>query len=271
MEMSPFFFGLYKLVKFALYPFTWLFLLTTVLMVLAFQRPTTSRLRWIRALVVTAFLVIFLLGNPIVARTLIGLIEQQALAFDGARAPQSRFHAIVVLGGGIAGKGSLRPSDQLMALSMERTICGADLFMKGFAPRLLLTGGDITIFGQGPLEAVEMKKLALRLGVPEGAIVLDTESKVTYDNAAQTKRILGVSSVLVVTSASHIPRATALFRKQGLDVTGYPCGYLTKDRPGSGWDGNPFDLIPQTEALYRSTSAITEIIGMLVYRVIGKL
>jgi uncharacterized SAM-binding protein YcdF (DUF218 family) len=135
----------------------------------------------------------------------------------------------------------------------------------------LVAGGDGTIFGPGPIEAFEMQKLARRLGVPEHAIVLDTESRSTYENAVQAKRILGPATVLLVTSASHVPRATALFLKQGLQVAAYPCGYLVKDRPGGRWDGNPFDLIPSAEALIRSTIAIAEIAGIVVYWVIGKL
>jgi uncharacterized SAM-binding protein YcdF (DUF218 family) len=269
MEMSPFLFGLYKFVKLTLYPFMWIFLLVTAGMVLALLPLSASRLRWIRRLLLVAFLVMFILGNPVVARTLVGFIEQRAPAFDTSI--PKRFDAIVILGGGAVGKGTLRPSDQLMSLGMERTICGTELYTQGFAPRLLVAGGDGTIFGPGPIEAFEMQKLAKRLGVPEGAIVLDTESRSTYENAVQAKRILGPVSVLLVTSASHVPRAAALFRKQGFHVTAYPCGFLVKDQPGGRWDGNPFDLIPSAEALHRSAIAISEIAGIVVYSAIGKI
>jgi uncharacterized SAM-binding protein YcdF (DUF218 family) len=134
-----------------------------------------------------------------------------------------------------------------------------------------VAGGDGSIYGQGPIEAVEMKELAVRLGVREDAILLDTASRTTYENAVQAKRILGPVAIVLVTSASHVPRASRLFRKQGLDVTPYPCGYLTREQPGSGWDGNPFDLIPQLEALQRSTIAIAEFMGMVIYWAVGKL
>lgn len=269
MEMSPFLFGVYKLVKLILYPFTWIVVLTTAAIILALMPMSRARLRWIRALLGATFLIIFILGNPIVSRTLVGFIEQRVPRFDASLT--RHFDAIVVLGGGALGKGTLRPSDQLMNLGMERTICGAELFGRGFAPRLLVSGGDGTIFGPGPIEAFEMKKLATRLGVPEGAIVLDTQSRNTYENAVQARKVLGPASVLLVTSASHVPRATRLFRKQGFQVTPYPCGYLVKELPLGRWDGNPFDLIPQAEALSRSTIAIDEMVGIAVYWVIGKL
>ncbi len=269
MEPSPFLFGLYKLAKFAVYPFTWMFALLALVAILAALPGSPRRSWWLRYLSASTLLLVFVFGNPLIARTLLGLLEGQYPPFSGSAT--DRFDAIVVLSGGAASKGTLRPSDQLSGLSLERTICGADLFAQGLAPRLILTGGDAMIFGQGPKEAVEMTRLALRLGVPEDAIVLEDRSRTTYENAVGVKRILGHASILLVTSASHVPRAVGLFRKQGLETTAFPCGYLVKDRPWSGWGVNPFDLIPEVDALSRTTGAIAEIVGTIVYWAIGKL
>lgn len=269
MELSPFLFGLYKFAKYVVYPFTWLFVLLALLTGLAVFPASPRRLRWVRILAVSTVLLVFLLGNPLVSGALLGLIEEQYPPFD--RTTTKRFDAIVVLGGGVASKGTLRPSDQLSDLSMERTICGAELFAQGFAPRLLFTGGDATIFGHGPKESVEMKRLALRLGVPDKAIIVEDRARTTYENAVEVKGILGRASILLVTSASHVPRAVGLFRKQGLETTPSPCGYRVKDRPGEGWDVNPFDLLPEVGDLRKSTTAIDEIVGTIVYWASGKL
>lgn len=269
MELSPFFFGLYKLAKFAVYPFTWLCALLGVLTLLLVFPVSPRRLRWIRILAASAFCLALFLGNEIVAETLVGLLEQQAPPFDSSSTKQ--FDAIVVLGGGAASKGTLRPSDELTDLSLKRTICGVDLFAQGFAPRLVLSGGDATIFGSGPKEAIEMKRLAQRLGVPDEAILIEDQARTTYENAVATKRLIGPASILLVTSASHIPRALGLFRQQGLDATSSPCGYTSTNRPGESWQGNPFDLLPNVVALKKNTTVIVELVGMLVYWVTGKL
>jgi uncharacterized SAM-binding protein YcdF (DUF218 family) len=269
MELSPFLFGLYKLVKFAVYPFTWVVVLLALVAVLSVLPGSPRRSWWLRYLSASTLLLMFVFGTPLIARMLLGHLEGQYPPFD--KSTTERFDAIVVLGGGAVGKGTLRPSDQLAGLSLERTICGADLFAQGVAPRLIVTGGDAMVFGHGPKEAAEMKRLALRLGVPEDAIVLEDRSRTTYENAVGVKRILGQASILLVTSASHVPRAVGLFRKQGLETTASPCGYLAKDRPWSGWDPDPFDLIPEIEALRKSTIAIAEIVGTIVYWAIGKL
>ncbi|TLY41343.1 MAG: YdcF family protein [Nitrospirae bacterium] len=269
MEPSPFLFGLYKLAKCAVHPLTWMFVLLALVAILAALPGSPRRSWWLRYLSASTLLLLFVFGNPLIARTLLGLLEGQYPPFSGSTT--RRFDAIVVLSGGAVGKGTLRPSDQLSGLSLERTICGADLFAQGLAPRLLLAGGEATVFGPGPIEAVEMKRLALRLGVPEDAIVVEDRSRTTYENAVGVKRILGHASILLVTSASHVPRAVGLFRKQGLETTASPCGYLAKDRPWSGLGINPFDLLPDVDALSRNTIAITEVVGTIVYWAIGKL
>lgn len=269
MELSPFWFGLYKLVKFAVYPYTWLAVLTGAATVLAFLPSSAARRRWLRILTGATLFIVWLLGAPVVSTIALGVLEARYPPFD--RTTAARFDAIIVLGGGASGAGSLRPTDQLTGLSMQHTLCGTDLFAEGRAPRLVLTGGDASIFGEGPKEAFEMKKLSVRLGVPENAILLDDRARTTYENAVGTKRVLGGTSILLVTSASHMPRAVGLFRKQGFDVTPAPCNYHVREWPQFWQNWDPFALIPDLRSLSETTMAITEVVGMIAYRITGKL
>ena len=269
MELSPFLFGLYKLVKFAVYPYTWLTVLIGAVTVLVFLPSSSARRRWLRILTVATVSIVWLLGAPFVATIALGLLEAQYPPLD--RAATARFDAIIVLGGGVSGAGSLRPTDQLTGLNMQRTLCGADLFAQGRAPQLVLSGGDGAIFGVGPKEAVEMKRFAVRVGVPEQAILLEEQARSTYENAVGAKRVLGGTSVLLVTSASHMPRAVALFRKQGFDVTPAPCNYNVREWPQFWRNWDPFVLIPDIHSLSETTMALTEVVGMIAYWITGKL
>src|SRR5205807_4907926 len=131
--------------------------------------------------------------------------------------------------------------------------------------------GDTTIFGYGPEESVEMKQFAVRFGLAPDAILTESRSRTTHESAVETKRLLGDTSVLLVTSASHMPRAIAHFRKQWLTATAAPCGYVLMDRSDHFWRGQPFDLLPRADVLLVSANAISEYVGMWVYRAIGKL
>jgi uncharacterized SAM-binding protein YcdF (DUF218 family) len=119
----------------------------------------------------------------------------------------SEADAIVVLG--CRGRAALK----------RRLGIGIRLFDAGVAPLLVLSGG-----GSGPLpEAEIMRRAAIAHGVPETAMLVDTVSRNTVENARETARLLsarGLRSVLLVSDRVHLPRAALLFHLAGLRVVG---------------------------------------------------
>ena len=270
MELTPFFFGLYKFVKYGLYPLTWVGLLLGLATILVLFPFSPTRLRWVRQLVVSSLLLLVTSSNPLIAYSLIGSLESWYR--PPQLTPSDRFDAIVVLGGGIDEKGSLRPTVEPNSYSKNRTTCGVDLYRQGYAPTLVLTGGDARVFGRGPQVADEMKRWAVRLGVPESATKIDTEARNTYENATGTKRLIGPASILLVSSASHLPRAVPVFTKQGFRVTPAPCDYVAQNLPRESWDNvDPLDFLPSDTALQYTSEAVTEVAGIIVYWLAGKL
>ena len=270
MELTPFFFGLYKFVKYGLYPLTWVVLLLGAATVLALFPFSPTRLRWVRRLVIVSLLLLLTISNPLVATSLMGSLESW---YQPAQlSPSDRFDAIVVLGGGVNERGSLRPAAEPTSYSRNRTTCGVDLFQQGHAPIVVLTGGDARVFGTGSKEAVEMQRWAVRLGVPESATMIDTDARNTYENATGTKRLIGPASILLVSSAGHLPRAVPVFIKQGFRVTPAPCDYASQDLPQESWkDIDLFDFMPSTTAFQHTTEAVTEVAGIVIYWLAGKL
>jgi uncharacterized SAM-binding protein YcdF (DUF218 family) len=117
-----------------------------------------------------------------------------------------------------------------------------------------------------------MKRWAVRLGVPESATMIDTEARNTYENATGTKRLLGPGAILLVSSASHLPRAVPVFTKQGFRVTPAPCTYMSQNLPRENWDNiNPFDVLPNDISLQHTKEAVTEVAGIAIYWLAGKL
>jgi len=270
MELTPFIFGLYKFVKYALYPLTWVVLslgMTTCLLLLP---PNPVRLRWSRIGACASLLLLLLISSPLLSGQLIGLLES---SYPVPPVPAAqRYDAIVVLGGGVLDRGTLRPTVELTSISRERTTCGVDLYQQGYAPKLIVTGGDASIFGSGPIEAVEMQRWAKRLGVPAGDIMTEDAARTTYENATGAKRLLGNASILLVSSASHLPRAAALFRKQGLRVTPAPCDFIARNLPGDLFDHlDIFHFLPADVAIQHTREAVTELAGTFVYRLAGKI
>lgn len=270
MDLTPLWFGIYKAAKYALYPLSWIALAGLSTLLAAWLPVTPKRTLWVRRFAFCTLLLLLLTATPLLSTMYIAWLEGWYPPFHATSA--SKVDAIVVLAGGVFAKGSLRPGDDVSDASRQRTACGADLWRQGLAPKLLLTGGDATVFRTGPLVSHEMKRWAQRLGVPESAILVEEKSRTTYENAVQTKAVLGTGPILLVTDAYHLPRAVGLFEKQGFAVTPVACGYESKHKLEQIWaQSTPFDFLPTAKALLITTQVVDEVAGMLVYRMAGKM
>ncbi|MDP3089261.1 MAG: YdcF family protein [Nitrospira sp.] len=271
MELSPFFFGLYKLVKYGVYPLTWILGLSGLVLLFAWLPFSSVRQRRLRLSAMALVTLLLILTSPLTAHVLVAALEDEHLP-SGLPRPIAN-GTIVVLGGGLRDAGSLRPRIELTEESMRQTVCGADLYRHGIAPSLLVTGGDARVLGAGPAEATVLKEFATRLGVPATAIITEDQARTTYENATRTKTLLGDrASIILVASATHMPRAAALFRAQGFDVIPSPCGFHARNRVTDGWDTlSIFDVLPATWAFREVSEAIEELAGIAVYRLAGKL
>ena len=101
----------------------------------------------------------------------------------------------------------------------RRVECGVRLYQEGVAPVLLLSGG-----GSGPEpEAEIMLRIALALGVPQAALLVEANSRDTVGNARETALLLrthGLRTVVLVSDRAHLRRAAPLFRLAGVAITG---------------------------------------------------
>ena len=114
-----------------------------------------------------------------------------------------------------------------------------------------------------------MKELMVEFGMPPENVIVESNSKNTHDNAIMVKKILEERklglNVILVTSAMHMKRSVAIFKKAGFTVIPAPADYLVEDGGGSVWYG----LLPSATSLEESTSAIKEYIGIVVYKMLG--
>ena len=270
MDLTPIWFGVYKVVKYLLYPLSWIAITGLLTLLTAWLPMTPRRTTWVRRFAFCTLLLLLLTATPLFSSMYIAWLEGWHPPFHVP--PTSNVDAIVVLAGGVLAKGSLRPTEDVSDSSRQRTTCGVDLWLQGLAPKLLLTGGDATVLRTGPLVSREMKRLALRLGVAESAILVEEKSRTTYENAVQSKAVLGGGHILLVTAAYHLPRAVGLFEKQGFVVTPAPCGYESKHTPQQAWEQRTlFDFLPTAKALLITSQAVEEVAGIMVYWLAGKL
>ena len=196
---------------------------------------------------------------PVASNWVRGYLEDQHPPMAVHEVPQAE--AIVVLGGGVspAGHGDLYPN---LESGADRVWHAARLFHASKAPLVLLTGGSDPSHSAAS-EAEAMGQFMRDLGVPGQAMVLENRSRNTTQNAEYSAEILaeqGISRILLVTSAYHMPRAKGLFEAQDLEVIPVATDHEVLSRPL--WR----NLLPETSALDVSSRAIKEIVGRLVGR-----
>jgi SanA protein len=115
----------------------------------------------------------------------------------------------LVLGAGLWPGGSLTP------VLADRVATAADLYHAGVVQKLLCSGDNRSANYNEPQA---MREYALRLGVPEDAIVLDYAGRRTYDSCYRARAIFGVERAVVVTQRFHAARALYLCNALGVDA-----------------------------------------------------
>lgn len=196
---------------------------------------------------------------PVVSDWLRGTLERQSAVVSVPDVPE--VEAIVVLGGGVTPPsiGGRLPN---LEAGADRVWFGAQLFHAGKAPLVVLSGGSNPEFSAFS-EAEAMAQLMVALGVGRDVLLLEEVSRNTSQNAAFTTALLaevGVSRIVLVTSAVHMPRALARFEAEGLSVFAAATDYQALARPG--WQR----WLPDTRALDGSAKAIKEWVGLWVGR-----
>ena len=99
----------------------------------------------------------------------------------------------------------------------DRVETGAKLYFAGKVEKLLMSGDNSLVEYNEP-EA--MRQYALKLGVPDSAIVLDYAGRSTYDSCYRAQAIFGVKQAILITQPFHLPRALFLCNALGLDGVG---------------------------------------------------
>ena len=131
--------------------------------------------------------------------------------------PPRRADAIVVLGGGVI------DDDLASSSTTARLVYGLRLHHRGYAPLVILTGGNPV----DPLvpESTVMRRVAEELGTKPEVLVVEMAAMRTVtqgEAVARIARARGVRSILLVTSPEHSFRAARVFRKTGLTVISTP-------------------------------------------------
>ncbi|PAU64379.1 hypothetical protein BZL41_10255 [Pseudomonas sp. PIC25] len=209
---------------------------------------------------VTGFGGLWLMSLPAVVEWAARSLEREPpLAESDWAGLAQRADAIVILGAGRERGDPAWGEDQPGIMAMERLRYASRLARASGLP-ILVTGG--LHYGTPPSEAAIM---ADSLSRDYGIEVRwrEERSRTTWENATESAPILkadGVTRIVLVTQAAHMPRSRWSFERQGFEVITAPIGFLgvPNARPLGGW-------LPESKAVWQNGMLLNEAVGQLVY------
>ena len=161
-----------------------------------------------------------------------------------SEAPAKKADVIAIFG---AAEYAGRPSPVYRA----RLDHGYELFKKGMAPVVITTGGSAQDpdFSEGSVG----RDYLLRRGVPEQALIAETQGSDTAQSAARVANIMranGMRTCIAVSDAYHVFRIRALLEHQGVQVEVAP---RPESRPHPLWER--FEAVMREAASYLAWKA----------------
>lgn len=201
----------------------------------------------------------------LIAVTPLGSLPLMVLEDRFKRPPAmpAKVDGIVILGGGLMPLLSLsRDEPVMLASGSVRLAAFTELGRRYPEARLIFSGGSGSLFTPSLSEAAIARIALERMGMEIDRVRFEDESRNTEENARYSQRMMRPGkgeTWLLVTSASHMPRAVGAFRAQDWDVVAYPVGFVTSSDLLEGWG---FDFLGGLAALQ---TGMREWIGLLAY------
>jgi uncharacterized SAM-binding protein YcdF (DUF218 family) len=209
------------------------------------------RRRWIA---IVGVITLYVFSTQFISRLMMRPLEQVYKPEAAALAPD--VDAIVVLSGSILR--GVNATGVQWGESANRFFAGVDLAMAGKARLFVISAGMVI------REGAILRQNAIRQGIQPDRIILTSRVLTTEDEARAVSEIPGVHSILLVTSAFHMPRAVMLFRARGFNVFPFP----TDERVIGPRNLGSSDFIPRSAPLRESETAMREYYGLAFYRMI---
>jgi len=209
---------------------------------------------------------LFLIGGmPPLGNVLILPLEQR---FARADLSGRDVDGIIVLGGVEDARVAAGRHVHAMNEAGERITEAAALALRYPRAKVLFTSGSVGYGGAHAAGADGADLIFRDLGIADDRLLPDRASHNTWENAVYTKALAAPQPGkrwLLVTSASHMPRAMGVFRKVGFAVEPWPVDFRTAD--ARDWL-QTFES--PAEGLRRVELAVHEWIGLITYWLMGR-
>lgn len=163
------------------------------------------------------------------------------------------------------------PDDRVYFLKgADRVTHTVQLYKDGLIGKILISGGSGRLRGEPEPEANKYRKVMLLMGVPDADIIIENETRNTHESALEVKKMLDQimlrgSDCLLITSAFHMRRSLACYRKVGLQMDSFATDFYTYPRD---YHVDAF-VVPRVEAIAVWHKLVKEWVGFVAYKVAG--
>ncbi len=262
LDVTSLIFALSKFAGIILDPQTALFLLTALGAMLLCRARTA---RWGRRLVTGAVAATGLLWIVPLGSWWLGALESRFAQPDPL---PGRVDGIVVLGGDVD-PGLVRRAGAFAVGDggMPRLTATANLARRYPAARIVFTGGSGALFAPEDRDADAARPLLAALGVAPDRVVFEDRSRNTHENAVASYTLAAPQpqeTWLLVTSASHMPRAIGCFRRAGWKVLAFPVDHRADPAEAISLMRGPGRRLAEFGRAFKET------IGLAVYRLLDR-
>lgn len=227
--------------------------MVTILFVLGIYFLYKSKSAKAELFLLSSFGLLYLFSYPPFANFLAQNLEDQYSKFDYTQ----KVKYIHVLGNGHNTDPTQPISSHLNSASTKRVLEGIIIHKKMPDSKIIFTGYE----GDTNTSTAKMNSiLALNLGVKKENMILNPKPVDTEEEAYFTKSLVADEPFVLVTSATHMPRAMMIFESLGMHPIAAPTNYYKK-----GYRG----LLrkPSVGALYISTVSLHEYFGMVLAKI----
>ena len=220
-----------------------------------------------RKLFFSGFILLVFFSNGFIANVVMRLWEVEPVPYTNIKRPY--LWGVVLTGVTLNDK---LPDDRVyFNHGADRAVHAVDLYKRGIISKILISGGIGRVLTTARPEADEMFKAMKLMGVPDSAMVIENQSRNTYESAKNVKVILSQSTylsqdtLLLITSAFHMRRSLACFAKANLPAKSFSCDFYTHPI-----NFTPDDiLLPKAEAILIWQKLFKEWLGILAYKAAG--
>lgn len=205
-----------------------------------------------------SFLWIAIIGYSPFSNYLIQPLENQYKSYLKV---DSTIKYVLVLGSAHVSNKEMPKLSHLSKTALMRLSEGIRIYRQLDNGKLILSGyeGDDKI-----QHALVLKDVAISLGVPKEDIITQEEAKDTAEEATYAKKIVENERFILVTSASHMPRAMKIFESAWLNPIPAPTDFMSKE------DGD-YSRVPAAKEITKTEKAMHEYIGTLWHEIIQKI